>query len=58
MCPVCLATTGLFVAGGASAGSITTYLATRWLRRRRDRHSGDRGERNGTTDTRRQEREG
>ena len=25
MCPVCLATVGLYVAGGASAGGITTY---------------------------------
>ena len=36
MCPVCLATMGLYVAGGVSAGGITTYLATRLLRRRRD----------------------
>lgn len=35
MCPVCLATMGLYVAGGVSAGGITTYLATRFLRRRR-----------------------
>ena len=39
MCPVCLATVGLYVAGGASAGGITTYLATRLLRRGRDQHS-------------------
>ena len=26
MCPVCLATMGLYVAGGVSAGGITTYL--------------------------------
>jgi hypothetical protein len=38
MCPVCLATMGLYVAGGVSAGGITTYLATRLLRRRRDQH--------------------
>ena len=36
MCPVCLATLGLYVAGGVSAGGITTHLATRFLRRRRD----------------------
>jgi len=36
MCPVCLATMGLYVAGGVSAGGVTTYLATRLLRRRRD----------------------
>jgi len=36
MCPVCLATMGLYVVGGVSAGGITTYLATRLLRRRRD----------------------
>ena len=29
MCPMCLATMGLYVAGGASAGGITAYLATR-----------------------------
>jgi len=33
MCPVCLATMGLYVAGGASAGGITSYLATRLLRK-------------------------
>lgn len=38
MCPVCLATMGLYVAGGVSAGGITTYLATGLLRRRRDEH--------------------
>jgi hypothetical protein len=33
MCPVCLATVGLYVAGGVSAGGVT-YLAARLLRRR------------------------
>ena len=42
MCPVCLATLGLYVAGGVSAGGITTYLASRVLRRRPDRPAGDR----------------
>jgi len=42
MCPVCLATMGLYVTGGVSAGGITTYLATRLLRRRGDQHAGDR----------------
>ncbi len=42
MCPVCLATMGLYVAGGVSAGGITTYLATRLLRRRSDQDAGDR----------------
>jgi hypothetical protein len=32
MCPVCLATMGIYVASGASAGGITTYLAARLLR--------------------------
>ena len=41
MCPVCLATMGLYAAGGVSAGGIT-YLATRLLRRGRDQHSEDR----------------
>jgi hypothetical protein len=40
MCPVCLAM-GLYVAGGVSVGGITTYLATKVLRRRRDQHAGD-----------------
>jgi hypothetical protein len=40
MCPVCLATIGLYVAGGVSAGGITTYLATRSRRRPRDQHVG------------------
>ena len=39
MCPVCLATMGLYVAGGVSAGGITTYLAARVLRRGPDRHA-------------------
>jgi hypothetical protein len=33
MCPVCLAMTGLYVAGGVSAGAVTTFLATK-LRQR------------------------
>lgn len=51
MCPVCLATVGLYVAGGVSAGGITTYLASRVLRTRPDRHGGER-----TPETRRAER--
>jgi len=31
MCPVCLATMGLYVAGGVSGGGIAGYLATRLL---------------------------
>jgi len=31
MCPVCLATISLYVAGGVSAGGITSYLVTRLL---------------------------
>jgi hypothetical protein len=42
MCPACLAAMGLYVAGGTSAGGITTYLATRLLRRRGASHAGDR----------------
>jgi hypothetical protein len=42
MCPVCLATMGLYVAGGVSAGGIATYLASGVLRRRGDRQAGDR----------------
>jgi hypothetical protein len=42
MCPVCLATIGLYLAGGVSAGGITTYLATRVLGGRRDQHADDR----------------
>ncbi len=36
MCPVCLATTGLVIAGGVSAGAVTTFLATRSSRKRPD----------------------
>ena len=42
MCPMCLSAMGLYVAGGVSAGGITTYLATRLLRRQRDQHADDR----------------
>jgi hypothetical protein len=41
MCPVCLATVGLYLAGGVSAGGLTAYLAARVLRRRRDQHTDD-----------------
>ena len=34
MCPVCLAMSGLYVAGGVSAGAVTTFLATKLLRKR------------------------
>jgi hypothetical protein len=34
MCPVCLATTGLYIAGGVSGGGVTTFLATKLLRKR------------------------
>ncbi len=63
MCPVCLATMGLYVAGGVSAGGITTYLATSLLRRPRDQYAGDRlerategNERSRTPEGRREER--
>jgi hypothetical protein len=51
MCPVCLATVGLYVAGGVSAGGMTTYLASGVLRTRPGRHAGE-----GITETRRAER--
>lgn len=34
MCPMCLAASGLYIAGGISAGGITTFLATKLLRKR------------------------
>jgi len=34
MCPVCLAASGLYVAGAVSAGAVTTFFATRLLRKR------------------------
>ncbi len=34
MCPVCLATSGLYLAGGLSAGAVTTFLAAKLLRKR------------------------
>ena len=36
MCPKCLATLTVYVAGGVSAGGVTTYLATKLLRARRE----------------------
>jgi hypothetical protein len=34
MCPMCLAATGLYVAGGLSTGAVSTVLVTRILRKR------------------------
>jgi len=34
MCPLCLAASGLYVAGGLSVGAVTTFLAARFLRKR------------------------
>ena len=34
MCPLCLAASGLYVAGGLSAGAVTTFLAAKLLRKR------------------------
>jgi len=34
MCPACLATGGLYLAGGLAAGAVTTFLATRLSRNR------------------------
>jgi hypothetical protein len=31
MCPLCLATTGLYLAGGLSAGAVATFLAVKLL---------------------------
>jgi hypothetical protein len=56
MCPVCLATMGLYVAGAASAGGITAYLTTKILRRLSDPHesafecNGDDHDRTATDD--------
>lgn len=33
MCPMCLATGGLYLAGGVSAGAVTTFFATKWFRK-------------------------
>ncbi len=40
MCPVCLATMGLYIAGGGVSAGGLTYLAARLLRRRPD-HAGE-----------------
>src|SRR6188474_3799598 len=37
MCPLCLAATGLYVAGGLSVGAVTTFLAARAQATRTDR---------------------
>ena len=34
MCPMCLAASGLYIAGGVSAGAVTTFVATKLLRKR------------------------
>ena len=34
MCPMCLAASGAYVAGGVSAGAVSTYLAAKLLRKR------------------------
>ena len=34
MCPMCLAASGLYVAGGVSAGAVTTFLATKLFHKR------------------------
>ena len=34
MCLLCLAASGLYVAGGVSAGGVTTFLAMKLLRKR------------------------
>lgn len=34
MCPVCLTVGSLYVAGGVSAGAVTTFLAARLLDKR------------------------
>jgi hypothetical protein len=39
MCPMCLAATGLYVAGGLSTGAVTTFLVTRVLGKRPDKGS-------------------
>jgi hypothetical protein len=36
MCPLCLAASCLYVAGGLSAGGATTFLAAKVLRKRPD----------------------
>jgi len=33
MCPMCLAATGAYVAGGVSAGAVTAVVATLWRKR-------------------------
>ncbi len=56
MCPVCLATMGLYVAGGVSAGGITTYLATSLLRRTSSERGTEGSEQCRTPEGRREER--
>jgi len=34
MCPMCLAASGLYIAGGVSAGGVTTLLVAKLLRKR------------------------
>lgn len=56
MCPMCLATS-LYLAGGVSAGAVTTFLAARLLRKRPEPAASTKfteieGDRHATTDDR------
>lgn len=41
MCPACFATTAWLVAGSASAGGVTAFIATKLLRREPDEPARD-----------------
>jgi hypothetical protein len=55
MCPLCLAS-GLYIAGGISTGGVTTFLATKILRKRNRKPAPTirpmQGERHATTENR------
>jgi hypothetical protein len=52
MCPLCLATTGLYLAGGLSAGAVTTFLAVKLLPTKRNISNETEGDRHAATNDR------
>jgi hypothetical protein len=52
MCPLCIATTGLYIAGGLSAGAVTTFLAVKLLPTKRNISNETEGDEHAATNDR------
>jgi hypothetical protein len=52
MCPLCIATTGLYLAGGLSAGAVTTFLAVKLLPTKRNISNETEGDEHAATNDR------